>query len=138
MTLTAIFKQLVAHEGLRLKPYPDTVGKLTIGYGRNLSDRGISKDEAELLLMHDLQEAIAAAGTYPWFAGLDPVRQRVVVDMLFNLGATKFRKFVGTIAAIASGDYVKASAHMLNSLWARQVGARATRLARMMATGEDL
>ena len=52
--MESMIGMLKRHEGLRLKPYQDTIGKLTIGYGRNLDDRGISKEEAEYLLRNDI------------------------------------------------------------------------------------
>ena len=141
MSVEDLFDQLKVHEGTgpmkggRFFPYTDTIGKVTIGYGRNLTDRGLSADEVEMLLNHDMDEAAAAAAEYPWFRTLDGIRQRVVVDMIFNLGAVGFSKFKATIAAIASGDYVLASDRMLKSKWAGQVGKRARTLARMMSTG---
>lgn len=130
--------QLIRHEGLRRFPYTDTVGKLTIGVGRNLSDVGISDAEAMDLLDHDLDACIRDLSTTPWFADLDPVRQRVMVDMRFNLGATRLRSFRNTLAAVARGDYEAAAIGMMRSLWAKQVGPRAVRLAAMMRDGHDL
>ena len=123
-------------EGLRLKPYQCTAGKLTIGYGRNLEDRGITREEAEYLLRNDIAEVERDAHKFPWYAGLDEARKAVVLSMLFNLGPSRFRGFANTIKDIAAGDYVSASRRLLQSLWARQVGARAVRLAQMMRTGE--
>ena len=133
----ALRVQIIAHEGLRLKPYTDTVGKLTIGCGRNLSDVGITYDEAMVLLDHDLDTAINDCASFPWFLALDPVRQRVVVDMRFNLGPTKLRGFARTLKAISDKRYGDAADAMLASKWAKQVGRRAQRLARMMRTGVD-
>lgn len=130
-----VLEQIELHEGRRAKPYVDSVGKITIGVGRNLTDRGLREDEIDYLYMNDLREATDDAKTFPWFTGLNDARQAVVIDMCFNLGLTKFQKFKQTIAAIASGDYVKASDSMLKSKWASQVGKRAQTLARMMATG---
>ena len=119
--------------------YTDTVGKTTIGYGRNLTDNGLSSREAFTLLEHDIDEAIAdLSATYPWFARLDGVRQRALVNMRFNLGPHRFRQFRQTLAATEAGDYRTASTQMLKSKWAGQVGQRAVRLARMMATGSVL
>ena len=119
--------------------YTDTVGKTTIGYGRNLTDNGLSSREAFTLLEHDIDEAIAdLSATYSWFARLDGVRQRALVNMRFQLGATGLRRFKATLAAIASGDYVQAGDHMQASLWARQVPTRASRIIRMMKTGSVL
>lgn len=131
-----LVEQLIRHEGMRLKPYTDTVGKLTIGVGRNLTDVGISSDEALVLLDTDIDRAVATCAEFPWFARLDAIRQRVLIDMAFNLGSSKLRTFRATLAAIEQGDYVKASDQMLKSKWATQVGQRARTLARMMAVGE--
>lgn len=131
----ALWQQLIQHEGLKLKIYTDTVGVPTIGVGRNLRDKGISQTEAMLLLEHDVDECLSDCETFPWFAGLDPIRQRVICDMRFNLGAAGLRKFTNTLAAVARGDYGTAAAGMLKSLWAKQVKGRAVRLAEMMRTG---
>ena len=125
------------HEGLRLKPYKDTVGKLTIGYGRNLEDVGITLEEAELMLEHDLDRALKdAREVIAGFDELDEVRQAVLVDMAFNLGRAGLAGFRNMRAALALGDFERAADEMLDSLWARQVGRRAQELADMMRSGE--
>jgi len=130
---------LIVDEGLRLKPYKDTVGKLTIGVGRNLDDVGISKDEALYLLENDIQRAIQDAtdifGAENWLS-LDEIRQAVILDMLFNLGKPRFLTFRKFIQAIKEKNFSKAAFEMFNSRWARQVGRRAERLAYMMRTGK--
>jgi len=132
-----IKQMLKRHEGLRLKPYRDTVGKLTIGYGRNLEDDGISLEEAELMLENDLDRAVKAArDVVAGFDELDEVRQAVLVDMAFNLGRAGLASFQKMRAALALGDFERAAAEMLDSLWARQVGRRARELAEMMRTGQ--
>lgn len=137
-SINQLQKQLVLHEGCRLKPYRCTSGKLTIGIGRNLDDVGISRDEAMVLLWNDISKAIAGVRTeLPWFEQLDSIRQRVLVDMAVNLGIDGLLAFKQTLSAIASGDYDRAATEMLNSRWAGQVGERARRLARMMRTGKD-
>jgi len=132
-----IKQMLKRHEGLRLKPYRDTVGKLTIGYGRNLEDDGISLEEAELMLENDLDRAVKAArDVVAGFDELDEVRQAVLVDMAFNLGRAGLASFQKMRAALALGDFERAAAEMLDSLWARQVGRRARELAEMIRTGQ--
>lgn len=124
---------LIRDEGLRLKPYRCTAGKLTIGVGRNLDDVGITRDEALYLLDGDIARVKAEVRkAFPWFDGLDDDRQDVVLNMVFNLGLYRFSQFHQTIKAIESGDYKKAAEQMRKSLWARQVGARAERLAARM------
>ena len=129
-------QMLIEHEGLRLRPYQCSAGKLTIGVGRNLEDRGISSDEALMLFDNDMKDAIKDAMTLKWFPKLNPARQGVIVDMIFNLGLGRFLLFKKTTALMAVGDYEGAAAEMLNSKWAGQVGKRATRLAQMMTTGK--
>lgn len=137
-----LLAMLKLHEGKvtnatgRHMPYKDSTGHLTIGYGRNLTDNGISEQEAEYMFWNDIQQAVREARTFDWFEGLDDVRKNVIVDMIYNLGLGGFSSFKGTIEHIKRGEYEDAARHMLNSLWAKQVKSRAVRLARMMETGE--
>ena len=128
--------QLERHEGLRLKPYRDTVGKLTIGIGRNLDDVGIAPEEAELMLDNDIDAVERHLKTVDEYSELDPVRQVVLANMCFNLGFYGLMAFRRMWKAIARRDYVAAAAEMLDSRWARQVGSRADELAQIMRTGE--
>ncbi len=132
---TSLIKQ---HEGLRLKPYHCTEGKLTIGYGRNLDDVGITESEAEYLLEQDMKASIVQASNFPFFAGLNEYRKAVIVDMIFNLGLSRFNQFKRMLNALQRHDYHQAATEMLDSRWATQVGIRADRLAQIMRTGELL
>ncbi len=138
MDLERLKAELTRDEGLRLKPYKDSVGKVTIGVGRNLDDGGISPAEAQTLLEHDIESATAGLDReLPFWRTLDEVRQRVLVNMAFNLGIAKLLGFKHTLSLIETGEYATAADSMLASLWARQVGPRARRLAEMMRTGKD-
>ena len=132
-------KRLIAmlqrHEGLRLKPYKCTAGKVSIGYGRNLDDMGISEVEAMVLLRHDIERCYDELNVFSWFADLDQVRQEALIDMLFNLGLPTFLEFKKTLKFVAEGKYSQAAEEMLRSKWADQVGDRAKELAYMMDTG---
>lgn len=131
-------EQLRLHEGVEHKLYECTAGYLTIGVGRNIEERGLSDDEIDYLLNNDVNIATdELVATFDWYADLDPIRQRVVVDMVFNLGMPRFKQFQNMIAAIEAGDWMEASDEMMDSRWAQQVGLRASRLAEMMETGED-
>jgi lysozyme len=159
---TLLKTQLVRHEGLRLKPYRCTAGKLTIGVGRNLDDRGLSDEEviaifgeplekrewlerikrgitspqAMLLLDNDIEAVVRELwDRLPWVANLSDARQRALVNMGFNLGVRGLLAFKRTLASIRRGDYAVAAAQMLESKWARQVGRRATELAQQMKEG---
>lgn len=126
-------KMLIEHEGFRGKPYKDTVGKTTIGIGRNLEDKPITMDEARFLLKNDMKDAVAdAEALFPVFSQIDVGRQAVLCDMAFNLGRNRLSRFFKFIHAVNSGDYNTAADEMLDSLWAKQVGRRAQTLANIM------
>lgn len=128
---------LVIQEGLRLDPYLDTVGKLTIGVGRNLDDRGISYEEAMYLLDNDINDLMEKLPLiYSWYPGLSDVRKIVIISMAFNLGLKKFSEFKNFRTALMENKFNLAAQEMLNSKWARQVGRRARTLATMMVSDE--
>jgi lysozyme len=128
--------ELLLHEGVRLKPYRDSAGYLTIGTGRNLEAIGISQDENALMLNNDIHRAEQALNQHcPWWRTLNPVRQRVLMNMCFNLGIATLLQFTQTLQAIQKGTYEQAATHMLNSQWASQVGGRAVWLAKAMRNG---
>lgn len=132
-----LIAQLILHEDERLFPYRDSLGYLTIGVGHNLDANGIPRDISRALLHYDLREVFDDLETFPTFRDLDPILQRVLVDMRFNLGPAKFRQFKRMLAAVAAGDYRAAASHMRDSLWYRQVKSRGVRLAKMMETGRE-
>lgn len=150
MDFSKLCAELERDEGLRLKPYLDNAvpPKLTIGIGRNLTDRGIGRDEAFLMLHNDVDGAVADLDQrLPWWRRLVEVRQRVLVNMCFNMGISRLLGFHDALARMQAGDYAGAATAMLDSAWARQVGdrpaepgrpeGRAHRLAGMMRTGVE-
>ena len=153
----ALIDQLIIHEGMVLEVYQDHLGIDTIGVGRNLEDRGIT--DGELAFMNVLRAEIYEQGiteaharfllsndidiveeelrnAHECIERLDDVRIRILLDMAFNMGVPRLCKFKNMWAGIHDGDYVRASAEMLDSRWATQVGRRATRLSEAMKTGE--
>ncbi|WP_175908624.1 MULTISPECIES: glycoside hydrolase family protein [Burkholderia] len=127
--------ELTRDEDRRYRIYTDTVGKVSGGIGRNLTDKGFRDNEIDLMYQNDIAETEAWLDrNLSWWSSLDPVRQRVMMNMAFNMQGKLlgFRKF---LAATQRGDWSAAAAEMLDSLWARQVGDRAKRLASMMRSG---
>lgn len=134
----ALRRQLIRHEGLRLTPYKDSVGLLTIGVGRNLQGRGITEAEAFYLLDNDIDLCIRhLVSRYAWFVDLDPVRQRAVVDLCFNLGPAGLAGFKQTLAALGRADYEDAADRLTDSLWYRQVASRGPRIVGMIRDGRE-
>jgi len=135
MDIEALKDQLILHEGLKLKPYKCTAGKITIGVGRNIEDIGITEEEARYLLDNDiLRVAQELDNALPWWRNLSDVRQRVLLDMAFNIGTPTLLKFKNTLALIEAESFEEASIEMLDSRWAEQVGQRAKTLSNAMAT----
>jgi len=153
-----LIEKLIVHEGLRLQVYKDTLGIDTIGIGRNLEDRGISKEELDELDIptidhiyeYGITEADAMAlaendvqiveeellRAHPCVDRLDSVRQLILVDMAFNMGVPRLCKFKNMWAAVHENKFDVAAKEMLDSKWANQVKSRATKLAHAMHTGE--
>jgi lysozyme len=136
MNVTTLSNQLVNDEGIRLKTYRDTVGKLTIGVGRNLDDVGISTAEAMALLENDLAHVASQLdAALPWWKSMTDDRQQALANMCFNMGLGTLLTFKTTLGLMQSGNYSAAADAMLNSKWAKQVGARAVRIANQVKGG---
>ncbi len=130
---------LVRDEGEKLFPYYDTATppRLSLGVGRNLTDRGITQQESRYLLKNDIEShTLELLNALPWVSQLNPARQAVLISMCFNMGLKGLLQFHNTLSLIEQGKYQDASQAMLQSLWAKQVGHRAERLSQQMATGE--
>jgi lysozyme len=127
---------LINQEGYREKPYKCSAGKLTIGVGRNLEDRGLSHAEIDMLLSNDIRTCEKELRKeFYWFEKLDDVRQEVLLNMCFNLGISRLKQFKKTLNYIECGMYNDAATEMLDSKWADQVGRRARKLSDAMRTG---
>ena len=133
-------EMLRRHEGLRLTVYECSAGKKTIGYGRNLEDRGITESEAEWMLDNDIEYTEERlASSFEFYQQLDDVRKAVLIDLAFNLGMAGLKGFKKMLKALEHGDYSEAAIQLLNSRYARQVTNRAMELARLLdgAQGSD-
>jgi lysozyme len=150
----ALVAQLVEDEGLRHQVYFDTEGVATIGIGYNLESNTANLSTAELGALR--QHGITTERAYsvlnqelevcenemdkaiPWWHDLSAPRQRVLMNMCYNLGWPNLSGFHHTLAYLKAGDYEEAARQMLDSLWAKQVGSRALRLSNILkAETED-
>lgn len=157
--LTKLKSQLIKHEGKRTKVYKDTEGNPTIGVGFNLNrsdakakieaiglkfdkvldgTQELNDAQIDTLLSADMDSAIAdCKKAVKSYDKLSDVRKRVVVDMMFNLGLTRFSKFMKMLAAIEAENFDTAAAEMKDSKWCTQVKTRCTTLHDMMKSGND-
>jgi len=136
-------KRIQGHEGLRLTPYKDSVGVLTIGYGHNL-ERGITREVADLIFQRDLEDAAEDAQKLPFFLTLDDTRQEILIEMIFQMGLARVKGFKRMSAALGHRNYDAAANEMLDSKWAKsdspsraQYLADAMRLGRFGGRGEE-
>lgn len=140
--LDILTDELRADEGFVSYGYQNSLGRLTIGYGRQIDKAlsgGISQQEATYLLRNDIRRCLAEYERVMGHLDIDMPRQTALVNMLFNLGLTRFRSFKKMLAAIdrtdGCPDWNLAAQEALNSLWARQTGARAQRIAAQLKSG---
>ncbi len=133
--------ELIRDEGLRLTPYRDSLGFLTIGVG-HLITKGerftvITRKQALDLLKEDI--AIAErrlTNIFPQWRSLDEVRQRTFLNLVVNLGY-KLADFKRFLHAAKSGDWEKAADQLIQSRWYKQVKLRGPRIVHAIRTGTE-
>lgn len=134
-TIAITSARLDKEEGVRPMVYKDTLGNLTAGVGRNLSAVPFSPDEIALMKANDINRAIAFLDAHvAWWRTLNEPRQSVLLDMTFTL-ESKILGFKNMLADLARKDYALSASEILNSTYARQVGARAVYLSTVMKNG---
>lgn len=131
-------KLIERHEGFANFPIPDRGGTVVIGFGTNLTRRGIHPSEARILALRDIHEASAELRTYAFWASIGPARRAALLDMAYCLGIAGLSKFSRMLAFLGVGQYLQAADELLASDFAVQVRVRATELAVMIRTGEFL
>ena len=137
-----LIAMLKRHEGVKTHAYRDSLGILTIGCGRNISDSerhhglGISEDEIDYMLSNDVARTIAElAKEYPWFNDLEEgARRDAIINMHFNLGRARFAGFKKAIGHMENASHEDAALEFLNSRWAKQVKGRAIEVTDMIKT----
>lgn len=126
------------HEGVETHAYKCSQNKTTIGVGRNIDpDGGIGLSEAEIdyLLNNDINRCIGELSGFVWFPDLNQERQNAIIDMVFNLGITRFKGFKNAIDAMSKSDFETAADEFYDSRWAKQVGNRAIEICEMIRKG---
>lgn len=131
-----LLEMLKRHEGLENYPYLCPAGSMTIGYGRNLEANGISDEEAMILLVHDLDNALKDVNrVFPNFHKMTKNRRNALTNMMFNLGYQRFLTFRKMISAILDSDWDRASEEAKHSKWFKQVRTRGAEIVKMLEAG---
>ncbi len=123
------------HEGKRNKPYEDSEGILTVGYGRNLRDVPFTDHEINIMFATDFERALLGAQSLGVYQSLNDVRRGIIIEMIFQMGRNGVWKFKKFLAAAARKDWQAAHDELLDSKWARQTPERATELAELFLHG---
>lgn len=135
MNMPDLISSLIQHEGYKKTIYTCTAGKPTIGVGHNL-ETPISDAAIMQILRDDIDDCIEDLDKAKanW-RDHSETRQNVLVEMCFNLGMPRLKRFEKMWHALANKNYDRASDEMLRSGWAVQVGQRAKTLADRMRAG---
>lgn len=139
--LNRLKKTIEGDEGNKRMAYRCTAGKLTIGIGRNLDAKGLSKSEVLFLFQNDIRDCLADLAFFlPWYKQLDAARQEALINMCFALGITGLRGFKQMLKALQEGNWKKAHDEALDSEWQRELqrlgSKRLIRIANTFLTGE--
>ncbi len=121
--------------GETIKPGTIIKGNITIAIGRDVQNFGLSEDEIQMLLKNDIKRIIEEARNFPFYEKLNQARKIVILSMLFNLGLTRFNKFIKFKKAVHAGSYDVAAMEMRDSLYYRQLSHRVEKLAVWMDSG---
>jgi len=145
-----IQKRLMFHEGCVDHVYTCPAGFKTIGIGRNLQTNPLTAKEKEVvkdlnkisveqalfLLRNDVKRCVKElSSNISFFYQLDDERQYALLDMCFNMGIKRLLGFKRMLNAMLIGDYRGAAKECLMSKYAKDVGKRAQRIARLIETG---
>ena len=140
MSSDKLFEMLRRHEGVKPFAYQCSAGKTTIGVGRNIDEDGgigLCGAEIDFLLSNDIDRVeTELENTFSWYKNLNLARKDAMVSIAFNLGLTRLLTFKLALSCMESEDYIMAGMEFDNSLWSKQVGARAEELCQMIETGE--
>ena len=140
MTNDKLIEMLKIHEGVETHAYKCSASKITIGVGRNIDPEGgigLSEDEIDYLLQNDIDRIITELDfEYGWFSELNEARQDAMIDISFNLGQTRLRKFKKALTAMEKSDWDTAANEFMDSKWSKQVGNRAKELTEIIRNGK--
>ena len=133
----AIVEMLQRDEGLRLRLYRDRDRNWSIGYGRNMTARGLTAEEALYLLQNDIRTCQGDLDVHlRWWRLLNPPRQAAMLSLCYNLGIMGLKAFRVAVKHMENGRYKDAARNFLASRWARQVGRRAKRITYIIENGK--
>jgi len=143
MDLDKLAEEIKADEGIIYEVYTDHLGYKTCGVGHlcratdpeNELEVGdpVSVERVNELFAEDLDITIEECRKlYEHFDDLPEEVQRIICNMMFNMGRPRLSQFKKMYEAVMDANWIEAAIQMEDSLWARQVPNRAERLCARM------
>lgn len=136
MSIDRLELEVATDEGWRAKPYQDSVGIWTVGYGFNLEANPMPEAVGRYWMRMILVECIEDLMTFPFWDLANEARRHAFINMRYNLGPSRFRGFRNMIAAANRGDWITAAKQARDSKWYEQVKTRGPRVVTAIETGE--
>ena len=147
MNIEKLREELENDEGVKYEIYKDHLGYPTFGIGHLVIDSDpeygeevgtpISEERVISVFEDDVVGVLSDCETlYPDFGELPEDAQRIIANMMFNMGRTRLSKFKGMKRGIDARDWNQAADEMVDSRWYRQVTNRADRLVVRMRSVE--
>ena len=136
MNLDLLREELKTDEGVKYEVYLDHLGLPTCGIGHLIKDTdpeqglevgtAISEERVNELFDEDIQVTLQECRyLYEDFDDLPEEAQRIIANMMFNLGRPRLSRFLKMKQHVDNRDFISASEEMKNSKWYRQVTNRA-------------
>ena len=143
MNLEKLREEIKYDEGSVNEIYLDHLGLATFGIGHLVTEwdeeygwevgTPVSEDRCNEVFDSDIQIVLSdCEQLYPDFNDLPEEVQRIIANMMFNMGRPRLSKFKGMKAGVDARDWNKAADEMVDSRWYRQVTKRADRLVERM------
>jgi len=139
--MDAVKQMIIRHEGMKTKPYIDSMGNWTVGVGHLIGkslpadmNREFSQQEIMGMFEQDFAKHYGIAQQTPGWDKANESGKGAMVDLAFNMGQW-WTKFPATAKALMSGDFTGAASGLKDSAWFKQVGSRGATIVAMMSQG---
>lgn len=142
---SSVMSMIKVHEGVRTRPYKDSLGLWTVGVGHLIGDgrslppeynREFSMDEIDRIFAKDYAHHKKAAEKIPGYDKLDEKGKAALIDLTFNMGPAWYKKWPRLQESLKEGDTEAAASSLENSLWYRQVGRRGPTIVSLIRASE--
>ena len=137
---------IIQHEGLKTRPYKDSLGLWTVGVGHLIGDgktlppewnREFTKEEVMTLFDKDYEHHKKLAEKLPGYSLANEKGRAALIDLTFNMGPGWASTFKLGVQALLKGDFKEAANQFIDSKWFKQVKGRAITVTNLLREGGD-